>query len=174
MIVLTAQIASRHDRSFFWLASFGLVVHWLGDSLDGSLARFRKIERPKYGYFLDHTVDAFCNFMIMLGFGLTLYIRMDVALFALVGYFLLCIFVFINNHISGSMQLSFIGFGPTELRICLIAINAGMYFGGRAGIPLGDQFFSYYDGVLLFAGTAFVGIYLLQMAKGIRALRKSA
>jgi archaetidylinositol phosphate synthase len=174
IIVLTAQIASRHDRSFFWIASFGLVVHWLGDSLDGSLARFRKIERPKYGYFLDHTVDAFCNFIIMLGFGLTLYIRMDVALFALVGYFFLCMYVFINNHISGEMQLSFVGFGPTELRLCLIAINTGMYFCGRAGIVLGEQFFSYYDGVLLFAGVVFVTIYVVQMVKGIRALRDSA
>jgi archaetidylinositol phosphate synthase len=174
MLVLAAQIASRHDHAYLWLASFGLVVHWFGDSLDGSLARYRRIERPIYGYFLDHTVDALCNFMIMVGFGLTLYIRMDVALFALVGYFFLCMYVFINNHLSGTMQLSFLGFGPTELRICLIAINTGMFFFGRAGFSVGGEFISYYDCVLLFAGTVFVAIYVVRMLIGIATLRDPA
>ena len=171
MLVLAAQIASRQNHAFLWLASFGLIVHWFGDSLDGSLARFRRIERPIYGYFLDHTVDALCNFMIMVGFGLTLYIRMDVALFALVGYFFLCMYVFINNHLSGTMQLSFLGFGPTELRLCLIAINTGMFFFGRAGFSIADNFISYYDCILLFAGTVFVAIYVVRMVIGIYTLR---
>ena len=174
MLVLVAQIASRRDDAFLWLASFGLVIHWFGDSLDGSLARYRQIERPIYGYFLDHTVDALCNFMIMVGFGLTLYIRMDVALFALVGYFFLCMYVFINNHLSGTMQLSFLGFGPTELRLCLIAINTAMFFFGRAGFDVAGQFISYYDCVLLFAGTVFVAIYVVRMLIGIRTLRHPA
>ena len=174
MLVLAAQIASRHDHAFLWLASFGLFVHWLGDSLDGSLARFRRIERPIYGYFLDHTVDALCNFMIMVGFGLTLYIRMDAALFALVGYFFLCMYVFINNHLSGTMQLSFLGFGPTELRLCLIAINTAMFFFGHAGFSVAGEFVSYYDCVLLFAGTIFVAIYVVRMLIGIVTLRDPA
>jgi archaetidylinositol phosphate synthase len=173
-LVLVAQIASRHDHAYLWLASFGLVVHWFGDSLDGSLARYRRIERPIYGYFLDHTVDALCNFMIMAGFGLTLFIRMDVALFALVGYFFLCMYVFINNHLSGTMQLSFLGFGPTELRLCLIAINTAMFFCGRAGFSVAGEFFSWYDCVLLFAGTMFVAVYVVRVGIGIRELRDPA
>lgn len=174
VLVFAAQVASRHDHAFLWLASFGLVVHWFGDSLDGSLARYRRIERPIYGYFLDHTVDALCNFMIMLGFGLTVYIRMDVALFALVGYFFLCMYVFINNHLSGTMQLSFLGFGPTELRLCLIAINTAMFFFGRAGFSVVGTFISYYDCVLLFAGTVFVAIYMVRVGIGIATLRDPA
>lgn len=170
-LVLAFEIASRGQRSFLWLASAAIVVNWFGDSLDGSLARYRKIERPQYGYFLDHTVDALCNFMIMLGFGLSQDIRLDVSFFALIGYFLLCMYVFINNHISGTMRLSFIGFGPTELRICLVLINTAMFFWGRAGMTVWGQFFSYYDFVLLFAGIMFVAVYVFQVAKGVHALR---
>lgn len=171
LLVLVAEIASRSDRSFLWLGSFGLVIHWFGDSLDGSLARFRRIERPVYGYFVDHTVDALCNFLIMLGFGSTLFIRMDVAFFALIGYFFLCMYVFINNHLSGVFQLSFLGFGPTELRLCLIAINTAMIFFGRVGFTVDGAFFSWYDAVLVFAGTVFIAIYLVRVVIGIRTLR---
>ena len=174
VIVLGAQAASRYDQAFYWLASLGLVIHWFGDSLDGSLARFRGIERPVYGYFLDHTVDALCNFIIMVGFGLTPFIRMDVALFALVGYFFLCMYVFINNHLSGIFQLSFLGLGPTELRLCLIAINAAMACFGNIAFQVKGQVFSPYDGVLIFAGVVFVAIYVVRVAIGIRALRDPA
>jgi phosphatidylglycerophosphate synthase len=174
VLVFTSYIASRVDPLFLWLASFGLVVHWFGDSLDGSLARYRRIERPIYGYFLDHTIDALCNLLIMAGIGFTASVRMDVALFALLGYYLLCMYVFINNHLSGVFQLSFIGFGPTELRICLVAINTWMFFSGHIGVHLGGVFFSPYDFVLLFAGSMFTLIYVVKVIGGIRTLRASA
>ena len=173
-LALASYIASRYDPWFLWLASLGIFIHWFGDSLDGSLARHRRIERPIYGYFLDHTVDAITNLMIMGGIGFTLNIRMDVALFALLGYYLLCMYVFINNHLSGVFQLSFLGFGPTELRICLIAINTWMFFAGHVGATIGGVFFSPYDGVLLFAGTMFTLIFLIKVAIGVRALRDPA
>ena len=174
VLVFASYAASRANPMFLWLASFGLLVHWFGDSLDGSLARHRHIERPIYGYFLDHTVDALCNLMIMAGIGLTLHVRMDVALFALIGYYLLCMYVFINNHLSGVFQLSFLGFGPTELRLCLIAINTWMFFSGHLGLSVGRQFFSCYDGILLFAGVVFTAIFVVRMLVGIRDLRDPA
>ena len=144
-LVFVSYVASRFHPGFLWLASLGLVIHWFGDSLDGSLARHRHIERPIYGYFLDHTVDAICNLMIMAGIGFTFGVRMDVALFALLGYYLLCMYVFITNHLSGIFQLSFLGFGPTELRLCLIAINTWMFFAGPFGLAIDDgQVFSPY------------------------------
>lgn len=171
VLILASDALSRTQLLFLWLASFGFVIHWFGDSLDGSLARHRHIERPIYGYFLDHTVDAICNLMIMIGLGLTPHVRMDVALFALAGYYLLCMYVFINNHISGVFQLSFLGFGPTEIRLCLVAINTLMFFFGHAGIEVGTQFFSIYDGILLFAGIMFTGVFVYRMLVGIRDLR---
>lgn len=174
VLILASYVASRFNPAFLWLASVGFVVHWFGDSLDGSLARHRRIERPIYGYFLDHTVDAICNLMIMAGIGLSLNVRMDVALFALVGYYLLCMYVFINNHLSGVFQLSFLGFGPTELRLCLIAINTWMFFAGHVGVTIDGEFFSFYDGVLFAAGAAFTIIFVVRMLSGIRDLRDPA
>ena len=170
-LTLVSYIASRSHPAFLWLASAGLAINWFGDSLDGSLARHRRLERPIYGYFLDHTVDAFCNLMIMGGLGLTLHVRMDVALFALVGYYLLCMYVFINNHLSGVFQLSFVGLGPTELRIGLVVIDTWMFLAGHLGAALGTQFFSAYDALLLLAGTGFTVVFLAKMVSGIRELR---
>ena len=174
VLIFVSDILSRSNVAFLWLASLGFMIHWFGDSLDGSLARHRRTERPIYGYFLDHTVDAICNLMIMAGLGFTLDVRLDVALFTLIGYYLLCMYVFINNHLSGVFQLSFLGFGPTELRLCLIAINTGMIFAGHVGFVLAGQFFSYYDAILLFAGFMFTAVYLVRIAIGIHALRDPA
>jgi len=174
VLVFTSYVASGDSALWLWAASFGFIVHWFGDSLDGSLARHRHIERPIYGYFLDHTVDAICNLMIMVGLGFTPWVRMDVALFTLIGYYLLCIYVFINNHVSGVFQLSFLGFGPTEIRLALIAINVWMFFDGRNGFTINGQSFTYYDLLLLFAGMMFTAVFIVRMLAGIRELRDSA
>ena len=171
ILVFVSYAASRLNPAFLWLASFGFVLNWFGDSLDGSLARYRRIERPTYGYFLDHTVDALNNLVMMVGLGTTTFVRMDVALFALVGYYLLCIYVFINNHVSGVFRLSFLGFGPTELRICLVAINAAAFLFGSVSWKLASQTISIYDVILLVAGIAFVGVFVTRIAVGIADLR---
>ncbi len=171
VLVFASYLASRYDARFLWLASLGFVVNWFGDSLDGSLARFRGIERPTYGYFLDHTVDALNNLVMMVGLGLTTAVRMDVSLFALTGYFMLCMYVFISNHLSGMFQLSFLGFGPTELRLCLIAINTAVALVGVGGWSVGGVTFTAYDGIILFAGLMFVAVFAARVAIGLRELR---
>lgn len=170
-IVMSAYVGSRLDPAFFWLATLGFIVHWFGDSLDGSLARYRRVERPRYGYFLDHSVDAVCNFMIMVGLGLSAYIRLDVALFVLLGYFMLCMYVFLYNHVSGSFQLSFLALGPTELRVGLIAINAWMYFAGDSKIQVGRETFSAYDLVLGGVSVIFVCLFVVNLLIVARRLR---
>jgi phosphatidylglycerophosphate synthase len=154
------------------LATLGIVIHWFGDSLDGSLARYRRIDRPRYGYFLDHSVDALCNLTIMTGAGLSAYIRLDVALFALLGYFMLCMYVFLYNHVSLRFQLSFLALGPTELRVGLIGINCWMYFAGDSRIAIGGETFSPYDLVLCGAGIVFVGLFAGNVFHAARKLRR--
>ncbi len=171
VVVLASYVGTRQSPAFLWLASLGFVLNWFGDSLDGSLARYRGIERPSYGYFLDHTIDALNNLLMMIGLGATPFVRMDVALFALVGYYLLCIYVFINNHLSGVFQLSFLGCGPTELRLCLVAINTAVFFYGAGGWWLNGEFVSVCDLILIGAGLAFIGLFVTRVAAGIRALR---
>jgi phosphatidylglycerophosphate synthase len=172
--VFAGYAASRYDPAFLWLATLGFVMHWFGDSLDGSLARHRRTERPKYGYFLDHSVDAFCNFFIMAGLGLTLYVRMDVALFVLIGYYMLCMYVFLNNHVTGLFQLSFLALGPTELRIGLIGINTWMFTQGNMGAVIGGEFVSAYDVALTAVGIGFVLVFTYRMLGTIAVLRREA
>lgn len=172
--VFGGYLGSRFDPAFLWLATLGYVIHWFGDSLDGSLARHRRIERPKYGYFLDHSVDAFCNLFIMVGLGLTLYVRMDVALFVLIGYYLLCMYVFLNNHVTGMFQLSFLALGPTELRIGLIFLNAWMFVEGKMGTTIGGEFVSVYDVALMGVGIGFVAVFTYRMLDTIGVLRREA
>lgn len=158
------------DPAFVWLATFGIVVHWLGDSLDGSLARYRGCERPGYGYYLDHSVDALCNLVIVGGLGLSSFVRLDVALFVLCGYYLLCIHVFLHNHVTGVLKLSFLALGPTELRLGLVAINTLYFFRQHAGTYGGDTY-SAYDWFLIAVGFIFVAIFVYQLSATLRMLR---
>ncbi|WP_051955673.1 CDP-alcohol phosphatidyltransferase family protein [Beijerinckia mobilis] len=172
VFVFLGYIGSYATPVLLWLAILGYGVHWFGDSLDGSLARFRKIERPRYGYFLDHSVDAVCNLIIMMSLGATHYVRMDSALFALTGYYMLCMYVFLNNQVSGTFRLTFLALGPTELRIVLIGLTLAMYSVGTAGVTIGGAFFSYYDFVLIGGGIIFVALFLASILPRISELRR--
>jgi phosphatidylglycerophosphate synthase len=169
--VLAGYLMSWVNRDFLWLSVLGHFANWLGDSLDGSLARFRKIERPRYGFFLDHSVDAFCNFLIMLGFGATQYARLDVSLLALTGYFMLCMYVFLKCHVTGSFQLTFLSCGPTELRLGLVGLTISMFFFGAPGLRFGKEFFSVYDFILLGTSCGFFSVFVTQTWVVINRLR---
>lgn len=170
-ITLIGYAATVINPVFFWLATLGLVIHWVGDSLDGSLARYRKIERQRYGYFLDFSVDAISSLMIMMGIGLSVYIRMDVAMFALVGYYMLWMFVLLNCQVSRNLQLSFLSAGPTEFRIVLIALNSWMYFAENQNISIGSATFSLYDLAVCGIGIVSIFLFAVNAFKVARKLR---
>jgi phosphatidylglycerophosphate synthase len=132
-IIFAGYAASGLDRDWLWLAVAGYVVQWFGDSLDGSLARFRSIERPRYGYFVDHSADVIGVLFILGGLGLSPYIRLDVALVALAGYYMLAAHAFISARVAGELKLSYVSAGPTELRLILIGLTVAMYLYGHAG-----------------------------------------
>jgi phosphatidylglycerophosphate synthase len=131
-MVLGGYAGSAIDVQWLWLAIGGFVVHWFGDSLDGSLARYRSIERPKFGYFIDHSADGLGNLMIVGGLGLSPFVRLDVSLIALAGYYLLSIHAFLAVRVLGEMRLSYAAAGPTELRLALIAMTLLMLSVGNA------------------------------------------
>ena len=89
MIVAAGYMLSWIDDEWLGLCLVGYIVNWFGDSLDGSLARWRRIERPSYGYFLDHSVDAIGTLLMIGAIGASPYMRLDVAFMAVIGYFLL-------------------------------------------------------------------------------------
>ena len=114
---------SNTDIRYLWLSSFGLVLHWYGDSLDGTLARFRNTQRPIYGFFIDHTLDALTTCLICLGLGLSPMMRMDVAFLILAGYLCLSIYTYVCTIIINEFRLTYGKLGPTEVRLLLIAVN---------------------------------------------------
>lgn len=133
VIVFAGYAASAIDPNWLWASVAGYVLHWFGDSLDGSLARYRSIERPRYGYFVDHSADALGGLFIVGGIGVSPYVRVDMALFALIGYYLLAIHTFLGARVVGEFKLSHISAGPTELRLILIALTVAMYVFGNSG-----------------------------------------
>ncbi len=139
--IMISYALSNYNRNFLWLASLGFVVNWFGDSLDGTLARYRRIERPVYGFYIDHTVDALNETMIFLGLGLTPFIRFDIACLALIGYLLLSVLVFVRTCVVGEFKISYGKLGPTEIRVLAVLLNTAMFFGGVRTLSwsLGDM-----------------------------------
>jgi len=113
---------------FFWVASLGLIINWFGDSLDGTLARLRNIQRPLYGFFIDHNTDALSALVISLGVGLSPYFSLSLILILLIGYYLLSILTYINSILLNYFKISYGIFGPTELRLFIIIVNAILFF----------------------------------------------
>jgi archaetidylinositol phosphate synthase len=127
IVIMVGYILSNFDRNYLWLASLGFVINWFGDSLDGTLARFRGIERPVYGFFIDHVTDAAGQVLIFLGLGMTSYVRFDIACLILIAYFLLSVLVYVRTCVMGEFKISYGRLGPTEVRVLAILLNIAMY-----------------------------------------------
>ncbi len=165
VIIFASYLLSNVNLAFLWLASLGFVINWFGDSLDGTLARYRKIERPKYGFFVDHIVDAFAEVLVVLGLGLTPFVKFEVACLALIGYLLLSVLVYIRTYVDGVFQISYGKFGPTEVRVILIIINTIMFFGRQINVTLGFGTVAVYD---LIIGAIAALLFLIFAVSSIR------
>jgi phosphatidylglycerophosphate synthase len=110
---------SAHDPVWFAVVIASLALNWFGDSLDGTLARVRGHERPRYGYYVDHVLDAAGILLLVGGLALSGLMTPTVALGVLCAYYLLSIEVYLAAHALGRFRISFWKIGPTELRILL-------------------------------------------------------
>jgi phosphatidylglycerophosphate synthase len=119
-----AYALSSLHTAWLWAAIGCLVIQWFGDSLDGTLARVRGIERPRYGYYLDHIVDAFATAVIGVGLGLSPYVDMGVSLALVIAYLVLSINVYLESSVLGVFKMGYSRIGPTEVRIILIGATA--------------------------------------------------
>ena len=164
-------VASNWAPAFLFAASLGIVINWFGDSLDGSLARHRRIERPKYGLFLDHSVDAANNLIFAVGLGLSPYVSMGAALFLLCSYYLLSIRVFLCAQISREFNLTYAYVGPTELRLLVVAFNLGVYFIGPLELSIGGSKISLYTLLVLLEAAAFIAVFVVEVYATARKLR---
>jgi archaetidylinositol phosphate synthase len=100
-----------------------LIANWFGDSLDGTVARVRGHQRPRYGYYVDHVIDIAGTALLMAGMAISGLMHPTVGLIVLAAYLMVCAESYLAAHASGRFRMSFLGFGPTELRIVL-AIGA--------------------------------------------------
>jgi len=162
--------ASNLSAWFLWLASLGLVINWFGDSLDGTVARYRHIERPRYGYFVDHAADGVSETFVALGLGLSPYVSFDVAAVALVGYLLMSVYVYLTTYVRGVFQLSYGRIGPTEVRAIIIVFNAILFFAGIHSIstPIGTVVV--YDLAIGALAAALIIVFLVSVIREARGL----
>ncbi len=96
-----------------------LALNWFGDSLDGTLARVRDQQRPRYGYYVDHVIDLAGTMFLVLGMAASGLINPLIGIGVLCGYVLVCAETYLATHVTRVFKMSFLGFGPTELRIVL-------------------------------------------------------
>lgn len=124
VMIALGFILSNFGVHFLWISVLGLVVNWYGDSLDGTLARVRKQQRPLYGFYIDHTMDAINESLMFIGAGLSPFMHFNLACVILVVYLMLTLNVAMNAHLRGEFRLTYAKLGPTELRlICMVAIT---------------------------------------------------
>jgi phosphatidylglycerophosphate synthase len=117
---------SRWNRYWLLAVIVFLAVNWLGDSLDGTLARVRQQQRPCYGFYVDHMVDSFGALALMTGLAISGYMHPYIAAGLLAGFLLLSIQSYLATYTLGEFRLSFWSFGPTELRILLAVGNLAL------------------------------------------------
>jgi len=127
---------SFYDRRMLLVAMACLAVNWFGDSLDGTLARVRQRQRPRYGFYVDHMIDSIGAVAMMGGLAFSGYMHPVIAVGLLIGFLLLSIQSYLATYTLGEFHLSVWGFGPTELRVLLAVGNLAAFhwawvMGGR-------------------------------------------
>jgi phosphatidylglycerophosphate synthase len=121
-----------------WLVIACLALNWFGDSLDGTLARVRNQQRPRYGFYIDHICDALGTVALMGGMATSGFLSWPIAAVVLISYLTLCIEVYLATYTVREFRVSFAGFGPTELRVVIAIGNLALLYGFRTGgTPLG-------------------------------------
>jgi archaetidylinositol phosphate synthase len=157
---------ARYQRAGLLLVILCLAVNWFGDSLDGTLARFRNQPRPRYGFYVDHIVDTFGALFLLGGLALSGYMSLAVAALLLIAYYILSIEVYLATYTIGTFHMSFGGFGPTELRILLAIGNVALYL--RSGVPMVRILESQYRLFDVGGVIAAAGMVLMALAAAVR------
>jgi phosphatidylglycerophosphate synthase len=136
-----------------------LALNWLGDSLDGTLARFRRQLRPRYGFYVDHMVDSFGALALMGGLALSGYMQPWIAIGLLVAFLMLSIQSYLATHALGEFRISFWRLGPTELRMLLAAGNLALFWKPRVHVLGGDYRLFDLGGAIGLAGMTLMAVF---------------
>ena len=158
-----AYALSSRDGRFLWLVNFFLAVNWFGDSLDGTVARVRNRQRPRYGFYVDHIADTFGAFALMAGLGCSGYVHWEIAAGMLVCFYALSIESYLATYTTGRFHLSHGVFGPTEIRI-LLAIGNILVLSHPYAMIAGHRILSFDVG----GAVAIVGLAAMVLSAAIR------
>lgn len=165
---------ANFNVNYFWLASFFLMVNWYGDSLDGTITRFRGNGRPKYGFFIDHTIDALTTCLFCIGLGVSPMMMLSISLFIMGGYLCLSIYTYLSTIIMGQFRLTYASLGPTEMRLILMAVCIFYIYNPWPDfrVPVCGVEWSVFDIAGALVAAALYIIYIVSMVKDLRALAK--
>ncbi|MGH7460463.1 MAG: CDP-alcohol phosphatidyltransferase family protein [Longimicrobiales bacterium] len=170
--IAAAYLLSNHNPLWLWAASGALVVNWLADSLDGTLARYRKIERPRYGYYLDHLTDAYSTLAVGLGLGLSPYMLLAVGLGISIMYLIMSINVYLETHVFGEFSFGYGRLGPTEARVVLVLLNTLALLWGPLPFDLLGVGATLFDVVGLLATAGMFALLLARVWRNLRTLSR--
>ena len=168
--IAVSYVLSNGDKAWLWAASALLFVHWLGDSLDGTLARVRGIERPKYGYYLDHLVDAVATALIGIGLGLSPFMLLAIGLVIVIAYLVLSINTYLETYAFGVFTLGYGRIGPTEARLALVGLNTAIALGAGLGFEVAGLGLTAVDVVGLAVTGLMIAALVGRAARNLRAL----
>jgi len=159
---------TRYDARWLHAVNVLLVVNWFGDSLDGTLARYRNRLRPRYGFYVDHIVDMYAFLALLAGLAVSPYMSRGVAFGLLVVYYMLSIHIYLSTYTEGVFKIAYGKVGGTELRLILIVGNLVLL--QYPYVTLGGGSYALYDvaGIMGIAGTAVT--LLVSTARSTRRL----
>ena len=152
IMVGVSYALSRNNRAWLLWGILFLAINWFGDSLDGTVARFRNRQRPRYGFYVDHVIDAIGSTILMTGLALSGLMSPLIAMALLVAFLLLAIEVYLATYTIGSFHLSFFNLGPTEIRIILAIGNIALYVRGPYSHIAGHTFLLFDVGAVIAIG----------------------
>jgi len=147
------------NKYALWLATFFIAVNWLGDSLDGTLARYRQRLRPRYGFYVDHMADTFGAVFLMSGLAVSRYLHWQIAAGMLVAFLVLSVESYLTTYSMGRFCMSHGLFGPTEIRILLMIGNVALLYRPHAHL-LGREFLLFdVGGAIAIVGMAGMAVF---------------
>lgn len=169
VMALLSYMLAAHHPSALWLVNFALVANWFGDSLDGRVARLRDVERPRYGFFLDQSIDVICQLLFALGLAASGYVRPEIVMLGLATYFMMTVQSLLRAQATGVFHLATGRMGLTEVRCLFVAGNALFYFVPPSPIQVKEIVVSYPDLLGLIWIATNIGLYVTTLiAEGRR------
>ena len=168
----TGFALARFDRHALWLVVVSLFLNWVGDSLDGTLARVRGHERPRYGFYVDHVLDIIGTTLLVAGLACSGFMHPVIALALLAAYLMVAGEVFLATAVKQAFRMSFAGFGPTELRIVLAVGAIALFDDPRVRVPgIGSLQLFDLGGIIAAVGLAIA--LVAAVARNTRALARA-